>query len=442
MAAEKACNPRLPGFHSVGMRTNAKPVSQPALRWQQTLLWLPAVLQIFAIVITAQGQPITPSEIKVQMQNRRTWSFPAAGVYFTSEFSGARLNECEHLGGNEFKLVISPENVPINRSPWYAFKIWSDAPKPVTLRFTYTYGQPRTRPWLSRDGRQWKEIADADYVVETASHSAVVKVEVNSQPLWVSAQEMIGLKELSLWTDAKMRLKFAQSSILGRSIEGRPIRQLIFAETTKPNYVFVIGRQHPPEVTGTLGLMSFVDTITGKSRLARQFRREFQTIVIPLVNPDGVEHGHWRSNLGAVDLNRDWRPFAQPETRAVSDSFNRLAQQAGARPFVLIDFHSTHTNIFYAQPDDLPIFPADFTRRWRAAIHERCPEIYFLREDSHNVSGATSKVWGYEQFRVPAITYEYGYGTDRRLIRQASQVAAEEMMKLLLAELRGPPPDL
>jgi hypothetical protein len=381
---------------------------------------------------------VAPGQIKVEFQNRRTWNFPKAGVHFTSEFSGARLNECEHLGESEFKVVISPENVPINRSPWYAFKVWSDQPKTITLRFTYTYGEPRTRPRLSRDGNQWKEIADTDYAVERASQTAVVRLEVDPQPLWVAAQEMIGLSELSVWTDQKMRLEFAQSSVIGQSIEGRPIRQLVFAETTRPNYVFVIGRQHPPEVTGTLGLMSFVDTITGKSRLARQFRREFQTVVVPLVNPDGVEHGHWRSNLGAVDLNRDWRRFAQPETRAVSESLRAFTEQPGARPFVLLDFHSTHTNIFYAQPDKLPIFPADFTRRWRAAIHERCPEIYFLREDSHNVSGATSKVWGYEQFRVPAITYEYGYDTDRKVIRRASQVAAEEMMKLLLAELQSP----
>ncbi len=404
------------------------------------MLSLPGVLLTLAMVTDAKGQPITASDIKVEMQNRRTWSFPAAGVHFTSEFSGARLNGCEHLGGDEFKLVISPENVPINRSPWYAFKIWSDQPKPVTLRLTYTYGQPRTRPWLSRDGNQWKEIANADYAVESASRTAVVKLDVTPQPLWVAAQEMIGLKELSVWTAAKMRLKFAQSSIIGRSVEGRPIRQMIFSETAKPHYVFVIGRQHPPEVTGSLGLMSFVDTITGNSRLARQFRREFQTVVVPLVNPDGVEHGHWRSNLGGVDLNRDWRPFAQPETRALRDSFLSLGEQPGAQPFLLVDFHSTHTNIFYAQPDQLPMFPADFTRRWRAAIHERCPEIYFRRDDSHNVGSATSKAWGYEQFRVPAITYEYGYDTDRKLIRRASQVAAEEMMKLLLAELRSPQP--
>ncbi|MCW5556134.1 MAG: succinylglutamate desuccinylase/aspartoacylase family protein [Verrucomicrobiae bacterium] len=422
------------------MNSNSKWFSQLASRWRLIWFSLPGVLLTLAIVIDAKAQPITPSDIKVRMQNRRTWSFPAAGVYFTSEFSGARLNGCEHLGGNEFKLVISPENIPINRSPWYAFKIWSDLPKTVTLRFTYTYGEPRTRPWLSHDGDQWKEIANADYAVESASRTAVVKLDVTPQPLWVAAQEMIGLKELSVWTDAKMRLKFARSSIIGRSIEGRPIRQLIFAETTIPNYVFIMGRQHPPEVTGSLGLMSFVDTITGNSRLARQFRREFQTVVVPLVNPDGVEHGHWRSNLGAVDLNRDWRPFAQPETRAVRDSFLSLGEQPGAQPFLLVDFHSTHTNIFYAQPDQLPIFPADFTRRWRAAIHERCPEIHFRRDDSHNVGSATSKAWGYEQFRVPAITYEYGYDTDRKLIRQASQVAAEEMMKLLLAELHSPQP--
>ncbi len=399
-------------------------------------MWARGSRVLALLFMAGLGWPLAaPGRIEVELQNRRTWDFPDAGVHFSSQFSGARLNGCEQAGENEFRAVISPENQPINESPWYSFQVWSDRRKSITVRFVYTYAQPRTRPWLSRDGVRWELIEDSDYAVERSSRTAVARLDVGPRRLWVAAQEMIGLKQLGAWMEGKAGLRFARESVIGHSIEGRPIRQLVLSQTTNLNYVFVIGRQHPPEVTGTLGLMRFVDTLAGRSRLAREFRRQFRTVVVPLANPDGVEHGHWRSNLGAVDLNRDWRRFAQPETRAMRDSFLALTREPGARAFALIDFHSTHTNVFYAQPVGRPTYPADLARRWRSAIHERCREVHFRWDDSHNPSSATSGAWGYDQFRAPAITFEYGYDTDRRLIRRASEVAAEELMKLLLEEV-------
>lgn len=372
------------------------------------------------------------SLLKAEIQIRQTWSF--GEVHFSNEFSGARLNGCEQITASEYKVVIAPENVPINRSPWYAFKVWSAKKQKITVRFVYTYAGHRTRPWLSRDGEKWERLAEKDQVLDRDRGEATVTLSIGPKPLWVAAQEMIGRKQLDAWTDAKAALPYAQASVIGQSIEGRPLRQFVLSETTNANYVFIIGRQHPPEVTGTIGMMSFVDVLAGKSRLAKRYRRQFQTVVIPLVNPDGVEHGHWRSNLGAVDLNRDWRSFVQPESRAARDALLHFANQPGARPFVFIDFHSTHTNVYYAQPDTQPTFPSDFTRRWLDALQTALPKFGFDRDNSHNVGQATSKAWAHETFGIASITWEFGYSTDRKMIRKASAVGAEEFMRLLLEE--------
>ncbi len=45
---------------------------------------------------------------------------------------------------------------------------------------------------------------------------------------------------------------------------------------------------------------------------------EHNFLILPLLNPDGMALGHWRHNLGSVDLNRDWGIFGQPETTAVT----------------------------------------------------------------------------------------------------------------------------
>lgn len=382
--------------------------------------------------------PASAQAVKAELQARRTWHFAESDVWFSNEFSGARLNDCTLTRTNEFTAVISPENTPINPSPWYAFQVGSSRPHTIRVNLSTTGegGFPRAR--LSTDGIHWKVIARKQFTTDTNTHVSTMTLDVGAKPLWVAAQEMIGVRELNAWADAKSRLPFARASVVGASIEGRPIRQFTLSETTNANYVFIISRQHPPEVTGSVGLMSFVDTLAGRSRLAKNFRQHFQTVVVPLMNPDGVEHGQWRSNLGGVDLNRDWQPFTQPETSAVSGFLTRLGQRPGARPFLFVDFHSTRTNILYAQPDGQAMAPFDFTRRWLARIHDRFPAFYFDRDDAHNTGLATSKAWANSTFQIPAITCEFGYSTDRDSIRRVSAVAAEEMMRMLLAELEKP----
>lgn len=367
-------------------------------------------------------------------QARRTWDFAEAGVKFTNDFSQARLNDCEQIGPAEFKLVISPENVPINPSPWYAFKVSSTRRQTLTLRFILTAAGSVLRPRLSHDGKSWTMLGDSAFSTKPKSREAVATIEVGPEPMWIAGQELLGLTELGAWMDQKAALPFARETVVGHSIEERPLRQLIFSETDRPNYVFIIGRQHPPEVTGSIGMMQFVDTLTGDGELARRYRRHFQTVVIPLVNPDGIEHGHWRSNLGGVDTNRDWKPFTQPETRAVRDALLKLGKAPGAKPFLFLDFHSTAKDVFYGQADTARTVPAMFTSQWLGAIRDRFPDYRFAREDGHNAGLPTSKAWAHETFGIPAITYELGYNTDRDLIRKVCAGAAEEMMRILLDE--------
>ncbi|MBI5773276.1 MAG: succinylglutamate desuccinylase/aspartoacylase family protein [Verrucomicrobia bacterium] len=372
------------------------------------------------------------AEIKVELQPRRTWDFPKVGVKFNNEFSGARLNGVEQTGDHEFTLTINPENRPINTSPWYAFQVGAAEKQTVSLKFHLTYRGTAALPKLSHDGVNWTRLDTNAWML--AGTNRVAKLTIGPRPLWVFAHEPFGLKPLNAWMDAKAKLPFARGKIIGESIEHRPLRQFTLGETANANFVFIIGRQHPPEITGTIGLMSFVDTIAGDSQLARNFRKQFQTVVIPLVNPDGVEHGHWRSTLGGLDSNRDWAKFTQPEPRATSRAISALAKSPGARAFLFVDFHSTGEDVFYTQKDDEPTFPKDFTKQWMAAIRARFPDYKFKRDAGHNVSQPTSKHWAWTTLGCPGITYEFGYNTDRALVRKISAGAAEEMMKLLLKE--------
>ena len=365
-------------------------------------------------------------------EDRRTWDF--GDVHFSNQFPGGRLEGCSQEGDGRYVGVISPENTPINTSPWYAFKVWADGDRLIRISLTNTYSAQRGRPWVSRDGVKWERMGPGDCRPGDTPRVAVLSLKVGRRPTWVATQELIGLKELGDWTDRKSRLPFVRSSIIGKSVEGRPLKEFVLGAATNRNYLFIIGRQHPPEVTGSLGLMAFVDAIAGNTRLAKKFRNRFQTVVIPVVNPDGVERGHWRSNMGGVDLNRDWNTFLQPESGAVSRALMKHANEPGAKPFVFIDFHSTHTNVFYLQPEVEGDARGRFARQWLGALEKRAPWFKFERDAAYNVGAATSKAWAGEKLGAASLTWEFGYGTDREHIRRVAPLAAAELMRLLLED--------
>ena len=361
----------------------------------------------------------------------RARHFEADGVTFRSDFPSAMVSEYTRLDADQFELTIRPENAPINNSAWYAFQVVADQAKTIVVRLTYEHGTHRYHPKISHDGRNWSPLDDDAVERSKDKRQAVLRLDVDTQPLWVAAQELIGRHALESWVDRLAALPFAQRSVIGHSIEGRPIHLVQITESDDPGHVVIIGRQHPPEITGTLGLMAFVDRLVEDDAMAAGFRQAFQLHVVSLVNPDGVDRGYWRHNVNGVDLNRDWGLFAQPETRAVRDHVLPLHQPPDERIYLWLDFHSTHQDVFYTQPDEAETVPPDFTRQWLDALDHRTPG-YSVRRSSSLGTRPTSQQWAYDTFGAPAITYEFGDNTDRAQIRRVARIAAEEMMRLLV----------
>jgi predicted deacylase len=200
--------------------------------------------------------------------------------------------------------------------------------------------------------------------------------------------------------------------------------------------VVVIGRQHPPEVAGTVGLMAFMDQVTGTSPQAAAFRAAFRVALVPVVNPDGVHEGQWRSTLGGIDSNRDWGPFTQPETIAVRDAILAIAARPGARIWLALDFHATNKDILYLPKEDDRTFPPRFASKWVDAIQLRFPDYVIEHTGAHNVAEWTFKRWAFERLGVAGITYELGSTTPHDRIRRIVGGAADEAMRLLLEAKR------
>lgn len=384
------------------------------------------------------GSTVTTNKT-ITPQHKRTFLFSESRLYVSNEFTGSRLNDCYQEDDSTFVALIEPENSPINNSACYAFKVWSNKERKINLKIVYKDGSQRYVPKLSYDGDNWAPIDSNFYFNDTAKGVGYLTLKVNSDTLWVSGQELILSNYYEKWIDQLSQKPFVKKSVIGKSVNGREINKLEIDEgNDNSDLVCIIGRQHPPEVTGAFGLISFVEKLADNSELSKDFRKKFRVVVIPLVNPDGVDNGHWRHNANGVDLNRDWFAFNQPETRQVKDELMRIINESKSKVKFFIDFHSTQQDIFYIYSKDStldfdPIY--ETTRSWFNKIQEMFPDYKLSIDESLNSNKApTSDGWAYNAFNCPALTYELGEETNRNLIRSICSGAAEAMMEVLLKE--------
>lgn len=369
-----------------------------------------------------------------------------ADVAIRTGYSTSRATNCQTLSKRHFVLNIQPEamvdpnGISINDSAWYGFRVAPKTKSSVRVRLDYEGGSHRYNPKVSRDGQNWT-LLPSDRVKQITDRSVELNLKPGADPLFVSAQEIFSPASHYAWLSKVDERTDATVSEIGKSVQGRALLQIdIQTELDKEKpYIVLIGRQHPPEVTGAYALMSFVETILNGSDLSEQFLDSFNLLVIPMVNPDGAENGNWRFNMGGTDLNRDWGPFTQPETQAVRSALQRFHTGEDDVAF-FTDFHSTKRNLLYTQADEEPTIPAMFTRDWIAAVNARLDEAEYpyTREESPNGGQPISKNYMYGSFGIPSITYEVGDKTPRPAIAESATIFSEEMMRLLLASPDNP----
>lgn len=358
-----------------------------------------------------------------------------ADTDFSGSFPGGALAGCRQTGPHAFTLAIEPEAVPINPSPWYAFDIASETPQRLTLTLDYGDYRHRYAPKVAR-GSEWMPL-DTDVLTSEGGTRARFHIEVPAGVTRVAAQEILTLADESAWARKVAAATRLELDVLGDSAEGRPIPVLTGGEAEVGTLV-IIGRQHPPEVTGAYALHAFVERLLADEPLAARFRERFALVIVPMLNPDGVARGHWRLDTAGIDLNRDWGPFERPETRLVRHLLGELFA-SGAAPVLVLDFHSTTRDVLYTQPDDADGERAWFPRAWHEAINARLEGPSVARNAAHNPGKPTLKSWVQHAHGIPGITFEIGDATPRPRIEALGRIAAEEAMCLLLAGRSGAP---
>lgn len=430
---------------------------RPVKKLGTSLLFLTLLLAgSFQFVLSQDPRPVFQGSPSVQVdtasrpvarQEKREFSFDADQVYFSNQFDGARLTEVVRTAENAYTITITPENAPINMSPWYAFKVRSQNKKDIFVTLEYPeFARHRYSPQISKDGQKWKPL-ESDRIEEIGNDpndksatarpkSIKMRLSTGKKAIWVSAQELQNSTQVFAWMNKLARKKGLKIEDIGKSTEGRPLRMLTVGNPKAKKMILVISRQHPPEVTGYFAMQAFVERIAFKSKPSKEFRKDWVMYVLPLMNPDGVDNGQWRHNMGGVDLNRDWSAFNQPETTAVREFLRRREAESGGKFYFGIDFHSTWDDIYYPMEKkftdtNMP----GLTWDWLDAIKRSIPKYEpNIRPNDKLEPTIVSRNYFMKAHRMEAIVFEIGDNTSRDFIEKKGRVGAEELMKLLLAD--------
>lgn len=369
----------------------------------------------------------------IEVQDKREFAIVTAGVYADNQFDGARLNGFVKNGFETYQAIIEPENTPINPSPWYAFRLWSKSERNITLELKYMHSKHRYHPKISTDGENWEAVSEERVRLNPDSSTASVLLEIGPEKLWIAAQELHNSKKVRKWCADQALNPGAEYLTIGKSRMERDMIGLDIGigDKKQKDIIAVISRQHPPEVTGYLAMQAFIEAILADTPLSNDFRRKYRVLVFPLMNPDGVDMGHWRHSSGGIDLNRDWAYYRQPEVKQVAKYLVDECIQNNSQLILGLDFHSTYEDVYYTPNNTVHSQLEGFKDYWLEGIEEAIPD-YEAHDSPGPANSPTSKSWFYSQFDAEGITFEIGDQTPRDFIKIKGRTAAIEMMELLI----------
>lgn len=328
-----------------------------------------------------------------------------AGVVVDIDFAAAGRHHC--VIAPDGGVIVSVDHEPavvegINPSPWFAFRVTSDAARQTSVTLDYTDYNHRYAPWISADGRSWTPLPSDHVALNEKKTRATLKLDLPKGATWVAGQPLSPAEDNINWTRNALSGRGFDEMRYGKSLQGRDL--IGFVGGGGIDAIVVLTRQHPPETSGQDAYRGFLERILKRNDTqATAFRARHRIIIAPMPNPDGVDDGYWRLNAGGVDLNRDWVTLTQPETRALTAW---IKEEAGNRHVVsMMDFHSTDKTVIYAPPLTSPSPTIDFLKALKAKFDvtlAQPPEWNY----AHRADSGNSKSWALETLKAPGITVE------------------------------------
>lgn len=144
------------------------------------------------------------------------------------------------------------------------------------------------------------------------------------------------LDELDLRFASKDGNIFFKRELLCHSLDQRRLDLITITRNGDENrkskpVVFISARVHPGETPSSFVLKGFMDFLLKEDDIrAQKLREHFIFMFVPMLNPDGVFRGHYRTDNRGVNLNRvylETNPETHPTIAATKQLLLDLANE-------------------------------------------------------------------------------------------------------------------
>jgi hypothetical protein len=153
------------------------------------------------------------------------------------------------------------------------------------------------------------------------------------------------------------RSKHCRNKVLCYTLGGNKCNLLTITAPTSTaedlnNRIIIVftARVHPGETNSSWIMQGIIDYLTSDNEQAIELRSKYIFKIIPMLNPDGVINGNYRTSLAGVDLNRYWcKPdkFKHPTIYHVKEMISKINKRSRKIGLILdLHGHSKKQGIF------------------------------------------------------------------------------------------------
>lgn len=306
---------------------------------------------------------------------------------FDSNFEGGNCDLVKKnvQAADTYDIYLKPDTSTRGHAQWFYFSVTAAAPVRATFLIR-NMCKPQSMfskgasPFYSHDNKNWRMLDKADYFESTFIPSEDYrpqnyrKLNTLRYTYNFSSQEKVFFSYCPPYSLAKLQsavrslvhnchptINMRQEQLcLGLSGLGVPIIQCIenssinqvLPEEERPA-IFVIARVHPGETCGSHMMHGFLREIFSNSEAARSLRELFIIYVVPMMNPDGVVVGNFRTDLVGDDMNRQYiKPSVKyhPSVVALRTYLQEVKLQRKVVGLLDLHGHSTRPGVFTYGP--------------------------------------------------------------------------------------------
>lgn len=114
--------------------------------------------------------------------------------------------------------------------------------------------------------------------------------------------------------------------------------------------ILITGRVHPGETAASFAMEGIIDFLVNTRDLrSHLLKKMFVFMLVPMINVDGVYHGHFRMDSYGKNLNRyysDPNPQHQPAVYAIKELAKHLAQHSRLSFYFDLHAHNAKKGAF------------------------------------------------------------------------------------------------